>query len=481
MSLLCALPATAAPLSPAAAPARGTAPAAPWPRPVGTVTTPDGRVHLADRQGRALRLHGLNLGKNDTVTEERIARLARDGFTLIRLTIKWEDLEPRRGHYDTGYLRTVERTLEWADRYRVLVLVDWHQDVFGPAFGHGGIPAWATRTDGLPFEPDPDDWFADYFQPAVQAAFTHLYDDPDLRAAQAAAYTEVATALRGHPSLLGYDLFNEPFGPVPGDPSDPADRLAASIALERGRLPAMYRRLIAAVRAADPDAWLFLEPTVLVGEGVPTSLPGLGDPRPGTDRLGYAPHFYDTAVESGADWDPSGRFIERYEAAIGAYPAEHRLPVLVGEWGPPKATTPGNAELIRRQLASMQGFATGWAMWYDCAAEEGGGYCARDPQGRPAPGKEPAFAPYAPVVAGSPVGESYDPATRAYTLELTADRTTRRAWTTLALPRDLFPQGARISVRGASGARVRPGPGTARVLLPAARPGTPVTLTAIAR
>ncbi|KUJ41283.1 endoglycoceramidase [Streptomyces albus subsp. albus] len=496
MSLLCTLPAAAVELSPPTtrqsppstrqsppvAPARdAAAPTAPWPVPAGTVTTPDGRTHLADRQGRVLRLHGLNLGKTDTVTEERIARLAREGFTLIRLNIQWEKVEPRRGHYDSGYLRSLDRALDWADRYHVLVLIDWHQDVFGPAFGHNGIPAWATRTDGLPFEPNPDDWFSDYFQPAVQAAFTHLYDDRDLRAAQAAAYTEVATALRGHPSLLGYDLFNEPFGPVPGDPSDPADRLAASVALERDRLPAMYRRLIGAVRAADPDAWLFLEPTVLVGEGVPTSLPGLSDPRRGADRLGYAPHYYDTAVESGADWDPSGGFIERYEAGIGGYPTAHRLPVLVGEWGPPKATTPGNAELIRRQVASLRGFASGWAMWYDCAGEDGGGYCVRDAQGRPAPGKEPAFAPYAPVVAGSPAGESYDPATRTYRLDLTADRTTRRAWTMLTLPRDLFPQGARVSVRGTSGALVRPGPGTARVLLPAARPGTPVTLTATPR
>ncbi|MEV0373034.1 cellulase family glycosylhydrolase [Streptomyces sp. NPDC050636] len=454
-----------------------------WPVPSGTVTSPDGRTHFTDRHGRVLRLRGLNLGKTDTVTEGRIARLVSDGFGLLRLNIQWEKAEPHRGRYDTGYLRYLDRVLGWADRHRVLVLIDWHQDVFGPAFGHNGIPHWATRTDGLPFEPNPEDWFADYFQPAVQAAFTHLYDDPDLRAAQTAVYAKVAAVLRGHRSLLGYDLFNEPFGPIPGDPTNPDDQIDASAALERGRLAAMYRRLIDAVRSADPDAWLFLEPTVLVGQGVPTSLPGFDDPRPGADRLGYAPHYYDTSVESGADWDPSGRFIENYETAIGGYPAAHRLPVLVGEWGPPQATTPGNVELIRRQVASMDRFASGWALWYGCRANNGGGYCAYDRDGSPAPGKEPAFAPYAPAVAGTPGTESYAPATRTYTLTLTADRTTRRAWTLLSLPATAFPDGARVSVTGAGPVVVvaSNGPDGARLLLPAARVGATVRVTATVR
>ncbi|KUL38880.1 endoglycoceramidase [Streptomyces sp. NRRL F-4489] len=490
-TVLCAVPAAAAsgPAPGAKAPARvadrdGRAGA--WPVPTGTVTAPDGRTLFTDRHGRVLRLRGLNLGKTDTVTERHLAEMADDGFDLMRLNIQWEKVEPRRGHYDTGYLRYLDRVLSWADRHRVLVLIDWHQDVFGPAFGHNGIPAWATRTDGLPFEPNPDDWFADYFQPAVQAAFTHLYDDPDLRAAQTAVYRKVATALRGHRSLLGYDLFNEPSGPIPGDPANPEDQIAASAALERGRLAGMYRRLITAVRSADPDAWLLVEPTVLVGQGVPTRLPGFHDPRPGAARLGYAPHYYDTAVESGADWDPSNHFIERYEAAIGPYPTAHRLPVLVGEWGPPQATTPGNAELFRRQVTSMDHFATGWALWYDCRAKNGGGYCAYDPNGDPAPGKEPAFTPHAPAVAGLPGTESYAPATRTYALTLTADRTTRHAWTLLTLPGTAFPHGARITVTGAGGpARVvvteAGGARQARLLLPSARPGSTVRVTATAR
>ncbi|WP_305068017.1 cellulase family glycosylhydrolase [Kitasatospora sp. A2-31] len=476
VALLLAATAAVTPLTAGPAEARSAPREAAFP--TGTATAADGRTSLTDSAGRRLGLRGFNLDKYAEATEQDVKALADRGFTLIRVAVSWTRLEPQRGHLDEAELRRLHRVLGWADRYGVLALVDFHQDVYGPKFGGGdrGIPVWATRDDDLPFTPDPDDWFAGYFQPAVQAAFRHLYDDCDLRTWQADFYTRLARELRDHRSLLGYDLFNEPFGPVDGDPTDPAVLAASAAALEQGRLADMYRRLIRAVRRVDSRAWLFVEPTVLVGQGVPTRLPGFTDPRPGAARIGYAPHFYDTAVESGADWDPAGGFVENYTAAITAYPAEHRLPVLVGEWGPPDSRRPGNTQLVRRQVAAMDGFAAGWAMWYWCRGN--GGYCALDPAGRPAPGNEPAFGPYPVAVAGS------DPATTAttagHTVRYHADGTGHS--TELTLPASAFPTGVRVTVVPA-GARVeidQPAgdrAGTARIRLPHARPGTPVTVT----
>ncbi|MGW3039535.1 cellulase family glycosylhydrolase [Kitasatospora sp. NPDC001159] len=441
--------------------------------PTGTATAPDGRTALTDARGRHLQLRGFNLDKYAEATEADLKSLAAQGFTLVRLPISWTRLEPRHGRLDPGELHRLQQLLGWADRLGLLVLVDFHQDVYGPKFGGGtnGIPVWATRDDGLPFTPDPNDWFAGYFQPAVQAAFRHLYDDPDLRAWQTDFYTRLARELRGHRSLLGYDLFNEPFGPVDGDPTDPAVLAAASAALEQGRLADMYRRLIAAVRRVDSRAWLFVEPTVLVGQGVPTRLPGFTDPRPGAPRLGYAPHFYDTAVENGADWNPADGFIEQYTAAITGYPTANRLPVLVGEWGPPDSRTPGNTLLVRRQLAAMDGFAEGWTMWYWCRGT--GGYCVLDPAGHPAPGDGPAFGPYPVAVAGT------DVRTTGTTVRWASDGTGRAS--ELVLPPAAFPHGARVAASPA-GARVeveQPADGragTVRIRLPHAHPGTPVTV-----
>ncbi|WP_037604581.1 cellulase family glycosylhydrolase [Streptacidiphilus rugosus] len=450
-----ALPAAApAYASSAAGPASDSAPAA------AARSVQGSFAGFTDARGRLLGLRGFNIDKYDETTPADVRAIAAQGFDLLRLDITWARLEPQRGQYDLAQFRKLRALMDAADRYGLRVVVDFHQDVFGPAYGGGddGVPVWATRDDGLPFVADPDDWFAGYFQPAVQRAFQHLYDDPDLRRDQADFYARVARELGGHRSLLGYDLFNEPSGPIAGDPTDPAVQVAASAALEQGRLAAMYRRLIAAVRAVDSTSWLFVEPTVLVGEGVPTRLPGFVDPRRGGARIGYAPHFYDTAVENGQDWDPADGFVQNYVAAITAYPAAHRMPVLVGEWGPPNADRPGNTELIARQVAAMQGFAAGWTMWY--WGKGVGGYTPVGPDGAPHPGDAPVFAPYAQALAGSPVSESYDPATRRYVLRFRLSRAD--APTRIVLPPSVYGDGgASVAVTGAAspGIRLRqPGP-----------------------
>lgn len=359
--------------------------------PTRTVKDAAGNTRLADRHGRPMQLHGANLGKIRDVTEQTIADMAAAGMTLLRLPIQWEHLEPTQGAYDAAYVEEVQQALDWADEYGLLVLVDWHQDVYGPAFpGFDGAPAWTTRTDGLPYNPDPNNWFNNYFQPAVQRAFYHLWHDADLQQAQVAAWTHLADELKGSPALLGYDLFNEP-------PDAVADTAA------------MYRRLIAGIRSVDQRSWLWVEPSVMVGMGLPTLLPGFTDPRPGPDRIGYAPHAYVTEVEEGGDWDTESAFVEAYEDAITAYPRRHHMPVIVGEWGPGTAGPkyPGNVALVRRQAASFPRFASGWAIWYACQSTDGSGYCIfSDEAGHLGRGRAAAWRPYPLVLAGTAVSES---------------------------------------------------------------------------
>lgn len=155
---------------------------------------PAGIPALTDEHGRTLTLRGWNVEDKanrgaaalSAITERHFRDMRAKGFNFARLLVFWDDLEPRPGEYSQDYLRKIERILDWARKHDVKVLIDAHQDVFGPAFGHRGVPAWATRTDGLPFTPHPDDWFSEYFEPAVQRAFTHLYQDEDLRRARPA-------------------------------------------------------------------------------------------------------------------------------------------------------------------------------------------------------------------------------------------------------------------------------------------------------
>ncbi|MBT2491283.1 cellulase family glycosylhydrolase [Streptomyces sp. ISL-96] len=413
-----------------------------------------GIPRLTDDRGRVITLRGWNVEDKTNrgekalaaITERHFRDLNANGFNFARLLVFWDDLEPRRGQYSAAYLRKIERILDWADTYDIQVLIDAHQDVFGPAFGHRGIPEWATRTDGLPFTPNPDDWFSEYFQPAVQRAFTHLYEDPDLQRAQAAMWRVLADRFEGHPAVLGYDLINEPMGEL----GEGEDLPTAARRIERDQITPMHNRLADAVRSVDRDNWVFVEPTPIVGEGVPTGLGKIKDP-----KVVYAPHFYNTAMEAGADYDPAAGWIESYEAAVTAYPKEHRVPVVVGEWGPLNNALPNMGRFYREALASMNRYSSGWAGYVWCY---GGGYCAVDGAGKFRTNKEQTASPYASAVAGRVRSESYDPATRTYRLSYVASG--RGAATELSLPsraRDW-----RVAVEGAAwvlGGRIHARPG----------------------
>ena len=188
----------------------GPGPVASWTTTTGT----DGRVYIADSSGRAMLFHGFNVktGAPATdVTDQLLADAAARGLDHLRLGFFWQDLEPEQDRFDESFLDQIDTVLDRAEAHGIVVILDMHQDVYGEAFDSRGIPAWATRTDGHAFEPN-DNWLLSYLQPAVQAAFEHLYEDADLRQQQIDAWLHVVHRVKDHPALFGYDLLNEPFG-----------------------------------------------------------------------------------------------------------------------------------------------------------------------------------------------------------------------------------------------------------------------------
>ncbi|WP_426404261.1 cellulase family glycosylhydrolase [Streptomyces sp. R-07] len=402
--------------------------------------TGDAIPALTDAKGRTLQLRGWNLADKSHrgeqalsgITEKSIRDMRAKGFNTARLLFFWDDLEPRPGQYSQDYLRKIERILDWARKYDVKVVLDAHQDVFGPAFDSRGVPAWATRTDGLPFTHHPDDWFSEYFEPAVQRAFTHLYEDEDLRRAQARMWRVLADRFEDHPAVLGYDLINEPMGEM----REGEDLATAARRIERDQITPMYNRLADAVRSVDKDGWLFVEPTPIVGEGVPTGLGRIDDP-----KVVYAPHFYNSTMEAGGDYDPAAGWVENYEAAVTLYPKEYKVPVVVGEWGPLNNSLPHMNRFYREAMASLGRYSSGWTGWEWCY---GGGYCAVDGTGAFRTNKELTAEPYAEAVAGRVRSAAYDSSTGVYRLSYDAAGRRGPRVTELSLP----PGDWRVTARG---------------------------------
>lgn len=373
-----------------------------------TVTGTDGRVYIADANGRALQFHGFNIKTGDPaadVTDDILAKAAARGMDHLRLSIFWQYIEPTQGNYDEAYLDEVRGAIHRAQAHGIRVILDMHQDVYGAAFNSKGAPLWATRTDGASFTPQ-SSWLLDYLQPAVQNAFDHFYEDDDLQQAYQDMWLKVVDSFKDEPGLLGYDLMNEPFGKMyPGE-----DLFTAAKRVESQQITPMYQRLTDAISSVDQDHWVFIEPPNLASLGVATSLGNVTGP-----RVAMYPHMYDTSLES-STYDPNSTdytydpaFFTNWANAITTYTDKYPMPMMIGEWGIALPEAHSMDAFVRDTLATLDRVSSGWSMFNFC---EGSGYCPLDSSGNDRPNIGQIFEPYARAIAGQPTASTYDFATR---------------------------------------------------------------------
>jgi endoglycosylceramidase len=416
-----------------------------------TTGTGDGPWHerfITDSQGRALILYGLNTSSSaknspDGMPWIKQADVAREYRTLgtdfVRYLIQWRQVEPAPGVYDDHYLAQVAERVNWYKAQGYQVMLDMHQDVYGPAVGGNGAPAWATVSGGLSAKAQ-DPWEMTYVQPGVVHAFDEFWGTdsghPELQQHYAAAWAHVASYFRGNAAVIGYDLMNEPWG---GSVQGPA--------FESGPLAAFYRRVIASIRTVDPDHWLFVEPEAATTNwGLPCALPRLADPRPGEARIGYAPHLYPEPIDSGGTYTganvfPTDRTLASWAIQVRRTAQRLDAPVLLGEWGL-DATAPG-AHLYVDQIQKLilNQLMIGGAYW----SSDPGSWSPWQPDGKPADISKVLQTAYPRAIAGTPVSIDYEKATLELTVSWT-DKPGVTGSTDVYLPASDFPDGAAIDL-----------------------------------
>jgi hypothetical protein len=154
------------------------------------------------------------------VTEDDIERIADEGFDHVRLPINWRVLmDPQGGWLEDGFA-CVDRLIDWCRRHGLTVLLDLH-----------GAPGGQTGTNI-------DD----------SLGRPELFMDERNVDLTVALWTEIAQRYRDEPTVLGYDLLNEPL------PDEWHDRYADDLVV-------VYRRLTAAIRAVDPHHLIMYEGT----------------------------------------------------------------------------------------------------------------------------------------------------------------------------------------------------------------------------
>ena len=241
---------------------------------------------FTDATGRVVMLRGVNFVEKwapftpaaDGFDDDDAALLASSGFNTVRLGVVFEFLMPEPGSIDRGVPRSIAETVRILGRHGIYVLLDFHQDGWGPVTHGNGMPAWATITDGLPNPPAP---FPLYYvqNPALQRAFDNFWanrpgpDGVPLQEHYATAMRAVAQRFASSLNVIGYEAMNEPW---------PGDELVALLErLSRPRAAAARAVLRAddgggARGRSSPSASSSSRSCLFNFGGTDTSLPGAG-------------------------------------------------------------------------------------------------------------------------------------------------------------------------------------------------------------
>lgn len=477
--------------------------------PVGPLRAPGG-AFMVDAKGRTVLLHGVDLvykvppyevevtgsGPNH-LSEPEVRRMAALGFTVVRLGIVWKGLEPGTDPIndpaicspgkpkDAGlhqfnakvfdrYIRRLQATVALLGHYGIFSLIDMHQDVYNEVFGGEGAPNWAVCTDHITPKAQlhVPDWSVNYTGPGVAQAYDHFWQNNvvgNLQGAFDNLWTKVAARFRGNPWVLGYDPFNEPYGPgLAKDANNPAFDARLECFYTGRAHPGLNQSgqrvtcppddpkvgLIPRLEAADPTHLVAYEGNYATDSGVPNHIGAMNYPN-------LVLNFHDYCFEHVPNGPEPANFasicgplekavfsIHAKERVNDATPSQPGGPGwLLTEFG----STTDTADL-NRVTSDANAALVGWLYWqwinYD------------DPTGSHTSGLWPPTTAtpaqlqvlsqtYPSAIAGTPTAMSFDPTTAAFSLTYRVHRRTS-APTVIVVPVSThYPKGYCVHTSGA--------------------------------
>ena len=349
-----------------------------------------------DANGRSLLLHGINLVNKDPSVgylgpegAKEFAEWRAWGLNCIRLGVIWDGLEPKPGVYNEAYLQGIDQQIAWATENDLFVILDMHQDLYSVRFADGA-PEWATLTDDQPHLEESDVWSDAYFtSPAVHAAWNNFWnnapaaDGIGLQDHYAQAWAMLARRYANNPTVVGYDLMNEP---MPGSEALQAQllmlnkgaellaeinddapnvmelaeqwltpngrshilellrdiNLYAPVAdapevvygqFEEEKLMPFYQKVADAIRAVDQNHIIFMGTTMGSNLGMRSHLTPLTADGERDRQQAYAPHGYDLVTDTPDLANASPERVEFIFKRHAETAVRLQMPMLVGEWG----------------------------------------------------------------------------------------------------------------------------------------------------
>jgi len=272
------------------------------------------------------------------VTEADIAFMRACGATAVRVPLNYRHFEADDRPYqylEKGFQR-LDRVLDWCGRHGLYAILDLH-----------ALQGWQGP-----------DWHCDN-----ASRHSLFWQHRDFQDRVVELWEEIARRYRGNATVAAYDLMNEP---VSGQGNNYTSGLAPS---DWERMNAVYRRLVKAIRAIDPEH-------IIVIEGDYFALRFTGLEAPFAENLVYSSHNYIAPCLSadpypgtfgGKVWDRGAirEYVDRHEGVVFA--RRHQVPLWVGEFGYvynlPEAALPARLQAFRDEIDAFEEAGLHWATW----------------------------------------------------------------------------------------------------------------------
>ncbi|KAI8869424.1 putative secreted endoglycosylceramidase [Ramicandelaber brevisporus] len=411
---------------------------------------------MTDPQGRTLVLHGFNTassakGSPDGMPWVTKADVDKEssalGFNFVRYLIHWSHIEPQKGVYNETYLDQVAERIGWYKANGAYVMLDFHQDVYGPYFGSNGAPSWATFTDGLPWK-NVEPWSLTYLQPGVSRAWDNFWgtasDKGWLQDSYANMVKHVVQRFKDESAVIMIDIMNEPYGGALLWP-----------VFEPAKLKPFYEKVISAVRSVTDRITVGYEPQAFgVNQGIASTLG-----TPAGNNLAYLPHIYPVLLETGSTYTGFAKWVIGNTISQWKYwrnKESSSVPIIIGEFGLNWHGS-GNLDYVNDILDVADQLSGGFTYW----SNDGGSWGPRNDDGSFNNLALTLARPYARVIAGKSASWSYNRSGRVLTVSWTADAKISGP-TEVFIPAHVYPNG--YSVQGSVSAFTQDYSASTRVL-----------------
>ncbi len=272
------------------------------------------------------------------LTEADIRFMKDCGATVVRLPVNYRHFERDDAPFqylEKGFAR-LDQAIGWCEKHGLYAIIDLH-----------AVQGWQNP-----------DWHSDN-----SSRHTLFWSDKLFQDRFVALWEAFARRYQGNHAVAGYNVMNEPVT------NAPFGRFTSTYHPDWAVINQVYRRVVSAIRAIDPEHIIFLE-----GDYYSSRFAGLDAPF--AENLVYSSHNY-TAAGFGPGSYP-GKFGDNYwdaqkqDELFAAHEGvrftqAHQVPLWVGEFGSvyngPAQENEDRLQALDDQISVFRKYQSHWTTW----------------------------------------------------------------------------------------------------------------------